>query len=73
MVLPQIPTKQVLHMNCARDHNQMTGGTAIERMDAEHVKGNTVVKSEREHAVNMKSNFETKFLSSGDMKPLLLK
>ena len=51
----------------------MTGGTAIERMDAEHVKGNTVVKSEREHAVNMKSNFETKFLSSGDMKLLLLK
>jgi hypothetical protein len=74
-VVSSTPTKQVLHMDCTRDNNHMTGDTTIERVDAEHVKGTTLIKSEGEHAINMKSNFETKFLSSdcGDVKPVLPK
>jgi hypothetical protein len=69
------PAKQVIHMECTRDTNHMTGDMTIERVDAEHVKGSSIIKAEGEHAVTVKSTFETKYLSSdcGDVKPVLPK
>ena len=74
-VISSSATHQVLHMDCNRDGNHMTGDTTIDRIDAEHVKGNTVVKGEGEHAVNMKMTFETKYLGPdcGDVKPVMPK
>ena len=65
-------TKQVMHMECTRTENHMTGDMTVERVDGEHVKGTSVIKSEGEHSVSMKSSFETKWLSSdcGDVKPV---
>jgi hypothetical protein len=74
-VVSSTPMKQVLHMDCARDNNHMTGDMTIERVDTAHVKGTSVIKAEGEHAISMKSSFETKFLSPdcGDVKPVLPK
>jgi hypothetical protein len=74
-VVSSTATKQVLHMDCTRDNNHMTGDMTIERVDAEHVKGTSVIKAEGEHAISMKSSFETKFVSAdcGDVKPVLPK
>lgn len=74
-VVSSTPMKQVLHMDCKRDNSHMTGDMTVERVDAEHVKGTSVIKSEGEHAISMKSTFETKWLSSdcGEVKPVLPK
>jgi hypothetical protein len=74
-VVSSTPMKQVVHMDCTRDASHMTGDMTIERADAEHVKGTSVIKAEGEHAITMKSSFETKWLSAdcGDVKPVLPK
>jgi hypothetical protein len=71
-VVSSTPAKQVLHMDCARDEMHMTGDMTIERVAAELVKGASVIKAEGEHAITMKSSFETKWLSAdcGDVKPV---
>jgi hypothetical protein len=71
-VVSSTPAKQVMHMDCTRENNHMTGDITIDRVDAEHVKGLSSIKSEGEHAVTIKSTFETKWLSSdcGDVKPI---
>ena len=71
-VVSSTPSKQVMHMDCTRDNNHMTGDMTVERVDAEHAKGNMVMKSEGEHAMNMKMSFQTKWLSAdcGDVKPV---
>jgi hypothetical protein len=70
-VVSSSPMKQVLHMDCVRDNDHTAGDVTVERVDAEHVKGTMAMKSEGEHSVSIKSNFETKWLSSdcGDVKP----
>jgi hypothetical protein len=74
-VVSSTGTRQVIQMDCTRDNNHMTGDMTIDRVDPEHVKGSSVIKAEGEHAISMKSTFETKWLSTdcGDVKPIVPK
>jgi Protein of unknown function (DUF3617) len=74
-VVSSTPSKQVMHMDCTRQENHMSGDMTVERVDTEHAKGSMVMKSEGEHAVNMKMSFENKWLGAdcGDVKPVLPK
>ena len=74
-VVSSSATKQVIHMECTQDKSRMTGDMTVERVDAEHAKGTSVMKTEGEHAMTVKVNFETKWLASdcGDVKPAAAK
>ena len=71
-VLSSSSSKQVVHMDCTRETTKVAGDMTVERVDAEHVKGATVMKSTGgERSVEMHMSFETKWLSAdcGDVKP----
>lgn len=70
-VVSSTPSKQVVHMECTRENTHMTGDMTVERTDAEHAKGTSVMKMEGDHPTTMKMSFETKWLSAdcGDVKP----
>jgi hypothetical protein len=66
---------QNIHMECTQGKTNMVGDLMIERIDSEHAKGNVVMKTSGEQAMNMKMSFTTKWLSAdcGDVKPLAAK
>jgi len=75
-VINSSSTKQEIHMECARGQTKMSGDATFERVDAEHVKGTIAMKAaEGSMPINMKTSFETKWLSSdcGDVKPPAMK
>jgi hypothetical protein len=64
---------QTIHMECTQGKTSSSGDLMVERIDAEHARGNMVMKSAvGDQPVNMKMTFTTKWLSSdcGDVKPL---
>ena len=65
-------SSQTIHMECTQGKTNMTGDMTVERLDAEHAKGNMVMKASGEAAINIKTSFSTKWLSPdcGDVKPL---
>ncbi len=65
-------SRQELHLECTRGANQTAGDLTIERVDAEHVKGNMLMKSSGNAGISVKMTFDTKFVSPdcGDVKPL---
>ncbi len=65
-------SKQQIHVECAQGKTKSTGDLTVERLDAEHAKGNmTMQVSEGGPQMNMKMSFQSKWLSSdcGDVKP----
>jgi hypothetical protein len=66
---------QNIHMECTQGKTNMVGDLMIERIDSEHAKGNVVMKTSGEQAMNMKMSFTAKWLSAdcGDVKPLTAK
>ncbi len=71
-VLASTSSLQTIHMECAQGKTTSSGDLTIERIDAEHARGNMVMKSAvGDQPVNMKMTFTTKWLSSdcGDVKP----
>ncbi len=68
-------SSQTIHMECTQGKTNLTGDMMVERVDAEHAKGNAVMKTSGEVAMNIKMSFATKWLSSdcGDVKPLAQK
>ena len=64
-------TEQKIHMDCTRNNMHMTGDATVERVDTEHSKGTMTMKAEGEHAMTVKSSFQSKWISAdcGDVKP----
>ena len=65
-------SSQTIQMECTQGKTNMTGDMTVERVDSEHAKGNVVMKTSGEAAMNIKMSFATKWLSAdcGDVKPL---
>jgi len=73
-VVSSSSTKMVVHMDCQQGNNKSAGDVSFERIDAEHTKGNMVMKVSSGDAppMDMKMSLESKWLSSdcGDVKPI---
>ena len=68
--------RQQIHIDCNQDGMKMSGDLTVERVDAEHVKGNMVMKGGPPSTpVDMKMSFENTWISSdcGDVKPPAVK
>jgi hypothetical protein len=71
-VIASSSSMQTIHMECTQGKVTSGGDLMIERIDAEHARGNMAMKSAGgDQAVNMKMTFTTKWISSdcGDVKP----
>jgi hypothetical protein len=71
-VLSSSPNKQVVHMECTRGSNKVSGDMILERLDAEHARGTVTMKSaDSERQMESKMSFDNKWLSPdcGDVKP----
>ena len=69
-------SKQQVHVECDREGVKTTGDLTVERVDAQHIKGNMAMKSgTAEHPVNMNMSFENSWISAdcGDVKPPSMK
>lgn len=65
-------SKQEIHVECNQSGRKMTGDLTVERVDAEHIRGNMVMQGgEAPREINIKMSFETKWISAdcGDVKP----
>lgn len=74
-VISSSATHQQMHSECSRGEMKMAGDITVDRVDAEHVKGEIVMKSAEGGPINMKMSFDTKWLSPdcGDVKPAVVK
>jgi len=68
-------SSQTIHMECTQGKTNLTGDMTVDRIDAEHAKGDVVMKTSAEAAMNIKMSFTTKWLASdcGDVKPFVRK
>jgi hypothetical protein len=72
-------SNQQIHVECAAGNTRSTGEVALERVDAEHIKGSVVLKTSNTdgngvagRTMDIKVSLNNKWLSSdcGDVKPI---
>jgi hypothetical protein len=71
-VVTSTAAKQQVHVECDQQGTKMAGDLTVDRIDAEHTKGQMVMKGNvQSRPIETKMSFETKWLSAecGDVKP----